>query len=252
MDDFCNILKGNYIKFIKYFYKYWRNTEIFNFTNQDNNTIKNRTNNIVERFHKKLNHDIEHYHQKCSFLVERLKKITKDAYDNYVIKLHKKDNIEKEYNYLAADIIAFIKRFVREHKVNLDIENLTQYLNQDKDNFYNLMYSIINSFGIFNENILDNIKDICKENNIKEPNDNNNIDNNTNDKNLNDKESLDDGTDNENTKTENKIIINNEILTAKEKKLINGDEILIEKINKKKKKKITSLENSNLLDELNL
>ena len=179
----------------------------------DNNTIKNRTNNIVERFHKKLNHEIEHYHPKCSFLVERLKKITKNAYDNYVIKLHKNDSKEKDDNYLASDIIAFIKRFVGKHRVNLDIENLTQYLNQDKDNFYNLMYSIINSFGIFNENILDNIKDICKENKIKEANDNNNIDNNINDKNLNDEESSDDGIDNEKTITNNRnnIIINNEI-----------------------------------------
>ena len=62
MDDIFYIFKGNYLKLRKYFYKYWRNTEIFNFTNLDNDTIKNRTNNIVESFHKKLNHEIKHYH----------------------------------------------------------------------------------------------------------------------------------------------------------------------------------------------
>ena len=60
IDDYCKLLKGNYLKLNKYFNKYQRNKELFNFSNLDNNTIINITNNIVERFHKKLNHDIEH------------------------------------------------------------------------------------------------------------------------------------------------------------------------------------------------
>ena len=39
----------------------------------------------MERFHKRLNHEIEYNHPKCSFLINKLKKITKEAYDNYAI-----------------------------------------------------------------------------------------------------------------------------------------------------------------------
>ena len=63
--DFYESLKGNYIKLKNYFDKYWKNTEIFNFTELDNNEIINRTNNIVESFHPKLNHQVSHFHQKC-------------------------------------------------------------------------------------------------------------------------------------------------------------------------------------------
>ena len=109
IDDYCKLLKGNYLKLNKYFNKYWRNKELFNFSNLDNNTTINHMNNIVQRFHKKLNHDIEHYHPKCSFLVEKLKKITKEAYNNYAINLHMTQIKEKEFNYLASDVIAFLK-----------------------------------------------------------------------------------------------------------------------------------------------
>ena len=91
--------------------------------------------------------------------------------------MNKNDSNEKCDDYLAIDIITFIKRFVGEHKVNLDIENLIQFLNKDKDNFNNSMYSIINSLGT------DKTKDIYKKSNIKESKDNNNICNNINEKN---------------------------------------------------------------------
>lgn len=32
IEDFCFNLKGNYIKLYNYFYKYWRNNRLFNFT----------------------------------------------------------------------------------------------------------------------------------------------------------------------------------------------------------------------------
>ena len=86
---FCNTLKGNYIKFNNYFIKYWKNAEIFNFTELDNSTIKNRTNNICESFHSKLNKEISHYHPKCSYLASELKRITIVYYNNYISTLSK-------------------------------------------------------------------------------------------------------------------------------------------------------------------
>ena len=59
----------NYKKLNKYFIKYWKNLELFDFTNLDDRKIKNRTNNICEAFHRKLNHEISHYNPKFAYLV---------------------------------------------------------------------------------------------------------------------------------------------------------------------------------------
>ena len=84
METYCSNLGGNYIKLNKYFIKYWKDCDLFNFTNLDNNMIKNRTNNICESFHHKLNKKISHYHPKMSFLVNGLKNITKEYYNEYI------------------------------------------------------------------------------------------------------------------------------------------------------------------------
>ena len=64
---FCDLLGDNYKKLNKYFIKYWKNLELFDFTNLDDRKIKNRTNNICEAFHRKFNHEISHYHPKCAY-----------------------------------------------------------------------------------------------------------------------------------------------------------------------------------------
>ena len=40
IESFSKNLWGNYISYQKYFFKYWKETEIFNFTNLNNETIK--------------------------------------------------------------------------------------------------------------------------------------------------------------------------------------------------------------------
>ena len=69
--------------------------------------------------------------------IEQLKKITKDVYNKYVINLNKVEDKENDYNYLGKDVIAFIKKFIENHQVYLDIDSLMQYINQDNDDFYN-------------------------------------------------------------------------------------------------------------------
>ena len=85
IEIYCNNLGGNYIKLCKYFVKYWKECELFNFTNVNNQIIENRTNNICESFHHKLNKKISHYHPKMSFLVNALKNITKEYYEDYIV-----------------------------------------------------------------------------------------------------------------------------------------------------------------------
>lgn len=40
MEIFAETLGGNYMKLLKYFIKYWKECEIFNFTNTDNKIIE--------------------------------------------------------------------------------------------------------------------------------------------------------------------------------------------------------------------
>ena len=146
------------------------------------------------------------------------------------------------------------------HKVNLDADSLIQYLNQEKDNFYELMISFLNTIGIFNDNIIESIEEIFKEKYINlvdglneenkssdEININSNDDDSSSDQSY-EKNIILDGSENET----NKVNIYSK-LNKEETYLLDGDELIIEKINKKKlRKKISLSENNNLLNELNI
>ena len=134
--DFWITLKGKYIKLYNYFNKYWKDSRLFNFTNLNNELIKNRINNIVESFHSKIN---------------------KDIHNKYIINLSKSLN-EKKYNYIANDIIKFIKIFANSHRIGLGVENLNQFLKQEDDNFYKLNLSILNNVSDFKDETIDNLK----------------------------------------------------------------------------------------------
>ena len=89
LKSFSDSLGGKYLKLTEYFTKYWKDCELFNFTNSENEIIQNRANNICESFHHKLNKKISHYHPKLYFLVNVLKNITKEYYDEYIKSLSK-------------------------------------------------------------------------------------------------------------------------------------------------------------------
>ena len=157
IDAYCNSLNGNYLKLNKYFNKYWRKCELFNFTKLDNDKIKIGSKNVIESFHRKLNHEIEYQHPKTSFLIEKLKRITKSYYNEYINNLSEIYKSENEINYLADDIVNFIKNFVTINKENFHIDSLVQYLNNDTNNFTNLFISILKTVGDFKDDIYDDI-----------------------------------------------------------------------------------------------
>jgi len=109
------------------------------------------------------------------------------------------------------------------------------------------MVSILNSLGIFNDNIIDKLKEIFNNNNItfdNEPNDDHNnelsISNEDDNDDLSSDNSLiienkDDNVKSEDKDSNNENIINNNYqkLSGEELNLINGDIILLEKIEKK-------------------
>ena len=134
------------------------NSEIFNFSGINDNTIKNRTNNICGSFHNKINHKVGHYHPKLSYLVNQLKIITKEYYDKYIDNLSEIRNEKINSNFIANDIYDFIKKFVTDHKEIFNLDNLIQYLNKDSENFYNLNISLLDKVGDFDDSIIENIK----------------------------------------------------------------------------------------------
>ena len=244
----CNALKGDYLRLNNYFLKYWKNTEIFNFTNKDNSIIINRTNNIVESFHSKLNKQISHFHPKLSFLVSELKKITKLYYDKYINSLHKVNIIENEKNFIVNDIINFIKNFVKNNKVNLDVETISKFLKDEGENFYNLMIKILEILGIFNDNIIDNIINVFIKNKILISEDNENIiEGEDRDENIKEEEDSDicskeeemSGSTNLNINSNIKSVVkkNNQSLKGCDLYLLNGDDVLEDNIEKNKKRK---------------
>ena len=112
IEKYCNTLGGNYIKLNQYFNKYWKKCELFNFTKSSDKIFENRTNNICESFHHKFNQKISHYHPKISFLVQGLKNITREYYDDYIkalssIKTKKKNliTLQKIYSILLKNLL---------------------------------------------------------------------------------------------------------------------------------------------------
>ena len=155
--------------------------------------------------------------------------------------MERKDN---EKNYIVNKIINFIKKFIKNHKVNLDCDSLLQFFNEEKADFYNLMNLILNSLGLFNDNVLDNLKELLIiENNNNIEGANNEEDSKKYDISDIDEESSDDSECNNNHTNEIQDINNNnrinnfKDLTSDEMRLINGDMILLEKIEKKNQKK---------------
>lgn len=233
---------------------------IFNFTVLDNNEIINLTNNIVESFHRKLNHQVSHFHPKCSYLIEELKKISKQYYDKYINNLSIINSNNKEYNYISRDIINFIKKFVKSYKENISIDNLNQYLKQDSDNFDKLTINIFDCISLFNDDINDNIKSIFINNNLLNTNQKENIGENIDQdriENINDDSSGEDNSEyNKSDKEIKDYEKDNENKTEKLSKtdlnLINGDSLIEYKISKRKNRQKKASVTINLLNELEI
>ena len=245
---YCENLGGNYVKLQKYFFKYWKNCEIFNFSNINDNTIKNRTNNICESFHNKINHKVGHYHPKLSYLVNQLKIITKEYYDKYIDNLSEIKNEKIKENFIANDIYEFIKKFVDKHNEIFNLDNLIQYLKEDSDNFYKLNISLLENVGDLDDNIIENLKFVFTEKGLL-LSDINNEDNK-----LEECEEIDDSeVDNNLTNEINKIKSED----TKEKYddfnyLLNGDVLLEEKLNRRKNKNKKTTRVCNMLDDLEI
>ena len=254
MEVYCNNLGANYIKLINYFNKYWKDCDIFNFSETSNKIIENRTNNICESFHSKLNRKISHFHPKMSYLVNELKILTKEYYDEYICSLSKIKNKKESPNYIAKDIFEFIKKFVNVSKENFDLDSLIQNVGNDGNNFYNLIIEIMEKVSDESENVIESLKSIFIKNNILKSNEIKKEENEDIEKGEEEEEDEEDEKNIEIEK-ENIDVEDKNIKIKKDpdtKYLINGDVIIYEKMEAKKNKKKKPTEFKNMLNELEI
>ena len=72
-------------KLSRYFDNCWKDSNFIEFDSINDNTIKYRTNNQIELFHRALNQLIENSQPKISYLLEKLKLIIVNKYNEYLI-----------------------------------------------------------------------------------------------------------------------------------------------------------------------
>ena len=129
------------------------------------------------------------------------------------------------------------------------------YLKEDGDNFYKLNLSILDKIGIFNDNIIDTLKDIFIGNNIlKSDKNKDNINENV------EKHDI----FNPNTEEESEIFdkekkkdiideVKEKSLSSDEYNLILSNDFILRKLEKRKNmKKVKSTESENILDNLEI
>ena len=135
INEYIKKYKENQIlkKLANYFLKNWENSNFINFNSLDDSKIKYRTNNQVELFHRSLNQLIENSHQKISYLLEKLKLLIVNKYNDYLIYAIKINN-EKVNKYdLFEDIYNFTVEFSKKYNINFDFNLLIQVENNLKD-----------------------------------------------------------------------------------------------------------------------
>lgn len=166
-------------------------------------------------------------------MINKLKQYTKYYYDNYIINLSKPVKEEDPINFISIDIFNFIKKFVKNHNLNLDIDNLNQHLKQDSDNFYKLNIKILNTVSDCNDEIIDNLLFLFKKHKLINSSENDNIEDESKSENYNEE---DNGEGIDGIIEKNKFLgqEGNYELSSYEKYLLDGDQLIEENINKKK------------------
>ena len=107
------------------------------------NKIKFRTNNNIELFHRNLNNLIENLHPKISYLLEKLKIMIVNKYNEYLVIENKiKPNSKNKYN-IFHDIYQFILRFSKKYKLNFDINLIIQDENNTIENLESIFDKLL-------------------------------------------------------------------------------------------------------------
>ena len=111
-------------KLSNYFHKNWEKSNFIDFDSIDDSKIKHRTNNQVELFHRNLNQIIENSHPKISYLLDKLKLVIINKYNEYLIFDNKKINIDVKKYDIFNDIFNFVKKFSKKYKLNFNFDLL--------------------------------------------------------------------------------------------------------------------------------
>ena len=142
-----NIFKS----FISYFEKYWSNNNFLNFEECNKNDILERTDNVCENFHNRLNNLIQNPHPKISYLLDKLKLLTKIQFDKLVNSfLLNVDNIEKDFS-VYEDVVNFLKTLKEKYNTKISFDFIKNLENNEEKNLKDISLKIIEK--VLNVNI---------------------------------------------------------------------------------------------------
>ena len=155
--------------FMDYFEKYWSKNNFLNFENCDRNDIIERTDNICEIFHNKLNNLVGNPHPKISFLIEKIKDLTKNQFNKLLDSvLLNNDNTETTFS-VFNDIYNFIKKVKDKFNIKLSFDLIKKLEENENKDFYDLSLKIIQK--VLNIELDDNDDIIVSDDKIQEEED---------------------------------------------------------------------------------
>ena len=183
IDNYINKIDNNdkFKKLSKYFHINWEYSNFVNFDSIEDSKIKYRTNNHVELFHRALNNLIENPHPKIAYLLEKLKVIIVNKYNEFLVLENKIRKVEKDKYNIFQDIYDFVLKYSKKYKLNFDLNLLVQDDNNSIETLKNICDQLLEDiFDInFNDQKLNNSNNsILIDNENNEENLKNNINNN--------------------------------------------------------------------------
>ena len=138
LEEFVKSKDLRFVKFFKYFKKNWISNKNFYFHKISGENYERRTNNICESFHSTINRQLHVNHPKVSYLVDKLKYFSREAYQKYnMAMIGKFGDIDTSYN-LSKDIYDFIKNFHKKYSTGFNITMLEDNINEEKSNLIDI------------------------------------------------------------------------------------------------------------------
>ena len=145
-------------KLSNYFTKNWEKSDFIDFDSIDDYKVKHRINNQVELFQRNLNQIIENSHPKISYLLDKLKMVIINKYNDYLIFDNKEANKEVSKYDIFEDVFNFVKNFSKKYNLNFNfslllqseensLKDLSKICDSILDELYDISFFIRRKFG---------------------------------------------------------------------------------------------------------
>ena len=129
---------NKYNKYLKYYKNNWLNNRFVNMDMLNRDEYLNRTNNYLESFHHTLNNTIKSFHPRISYLVDKLRNITINKYEEYKSPIKRpKKPVHKRYSNVE-DIYTFISKYNNKYKTKINPKIIIQSDEEEVKNIYKI------------------------------------------------------------------------------------------------------------------